>query len=392
MAYIRSRSNLLTRRCHSSIAYILHHHRHDHDHHHHHHHDSTHKPPFSQHRSAFGTTTAFTRSSSLLGGSTSRCFHFSVSPTFQASFSRHMSTSIDEGMTDTIEMMTDAAELLPDTTVHSAVNEVALAAADSVFPLAQLQHFIDAVHSFTGFNWWASIVLATLLLEGRALLPLKLYHLKAYIRFKLITPRLKEIQQKIQDGGLHMYDGNKQIQMLYKEYNVTRFTPNRWAFKFIQAPVRLCLYFAVSNMVEKVPSFKTGGAYWFLDLSAPDSLYIFPVLSALTVFMHVELTGHQQLVRLKGNLSVGSTMKYICGDVSFWVAPATIGLPQAVNCFFLTSCLCDLGFSLAVRSAMVQKFLGLPEMVQRIRNQLNASKENEKRISTAHNGEENKEK
>lgn len=42
------------------------------------------------------------------------------------------------------------------TTIQSvvpAVNEVALAAADSAFPVAALQHLIDAVHSFSGLNW-----------------------------------------------------------------------------------------------------------------------------------------------------------------------------------------------------------------------------------------------
>ena len=42
-------------------------------------------------------------------------------------------------------------------------------------------------------------------------------------------------------------------------------------------------------MAEKMPSFKTGGAYWFLDLSTPDSLYILPVLTALTFLITVEV-------------------------------------------------------------------------------------------------------
>lgn len=42
-------------------------------------------------------------------------------------------------------------------------------------------------------------------------------------------------------------------------------------------------------MAEKVPSFKTGGAYWFVDLTTPDALYIFPVLTALTFLITVEV-------------------------------------------------------------------------------------------------------
>lgn len=35
-----------------------------------------------------------------------------------------------------------------------AISEVAIAAADSSLPVAALQHLIDGVHSFTGFNWY----------------------------------------------------------------------------------------------------------------------------------------------------------------------------------------------------------------------------------------------
>ncbi|XP_051151223.1 mitochondrial inner membrane protein OXA1-like isoform X1 [Andrographis paniculata] len=37
----------------------------------------------------------------------------------------------------------------------------------------------------------------------------------------------------------------------------------------------------IRNIVDKVPSFKDGGMLWFTDLSVPDSMYVFPVLTAL---------------------------------------------------------------------------------------------------------------
>lgn len=42
-------------------------------------------------------------------------------------------------------------------------------------------------------------------------------------------------------------------------------------------------------MVEKVPSFKGGGALWFTDLTTPDSLYLLPVLTGLTFLATVEV-------------------------------------------------------------------------------------------------------
>lgn len=51
--------------------------------------------------------------------------------------------------------------------------------------------------------------------------------------------------------------------------------------------IYICLQ--ISNMTEKVPSFKSGGAYWFLDLTTPDSLYILPILTGLTFWITVEV-------------------------------------------------------------------------------------------------------
>ncbi|CAO1939158.1 unnamed protein product [Urochloa humidicola] len=48
-------------------------------------------------------------------------------------------------------------------------NEVAWIAEDSSLPVAAIQHLIDAVHSFTGLNWWLSIAVSTLLLRSALL-------------------------------------------------------------------------------------------------------------------------------------------------------------------------------------------------------------------------------
>ena len=42
-------------------------------------------------------------------------------------------------------------------------------------------------------------------------------------------------------------------------------------------------------MIEKVPSFKTGGALWFTDLTIPDGYYIMPILTGLTFLITVEV-------------------------------------------------------------------------------------------------------
>ncbi|XP_065854491.1 mitochondrial inner membrane protein OXA1-like isoform X2 [Euphorbia lathyris] len=351
MAYIRSlstRANLLTRRCHPSFGYVLH--REDDTKH-----DSIPKRP-SSHQ---GTSNFFTNSS-LLGR---RCIDFSsLSPTIGigASFSRQMSTTIGEG-TDKIELI---ADVLSDTTVQAAVasqgpalNEVAIAAADSFFPAAVLQHFIDAVHSFTGLNWWASIALTTILVRV-AVLPLVVNknQQKVASQLEIVDPLLlAEILQKMQDGRLAVYDADKQTPMHMKVYS--EFLSTEMKGLCIKWSVFICFFLAISNMAEKVPSFKTGGAYWFLDLSTPDTLYIFPVLTALTFWID-----GKEYQSEKGQEGISAAMKIMDWGFAALTVLFTMGFPKAIFCCLLTSNLFSRAYYRAIKVPWVYKFLGLSEM------------------------------
>lgn len=89
-------------------------------------------------------------------------FASSLRPGLGSSFYSYSSSTIGEG-SDKMEYMSDVASVLTEegvaaaaaaaTTQGPVVSEVAIAAADSFFPVAALQYFIDGVHNLTGFNW-----------------------------------------------------------------------------------------------------------------------------------------------------------------------------------------------------------------------------------------------
>ncbi|KAJ9173720.1 hypothetical protein P3X46_016830 [Hevea brasiliensis] len=362
MAQIRSlyaRASLVRRRYHPSFSYILH----DDDHKH----NCIDEGPSQQGMSnflqqrAFGS--GFSNSSAFGFFQDRRCMDFSLSPSIGASFCRYMSTTVGEG-SDKIELMSDVTDVLTDTAVQAvamqapAVNEVAVAAADSFFPIQVLQHFIDAVHSFTGLNWWASLILTTLLIRG-ATLPLVINQLKATSKLTLLRPHLEEIKQQVQDKGMDptaVAEGQKQMQMLFKEYGVSPFTPLKGLF--IQGPIFISFFLAISNMAEKVPSFKSGGAYWFVDLSTPDSLYIFPLLTALSFLITVECNMQEGM---EGNPAAG-TMKNVSRVLAVVSVPLTMGFPKAIFCYWITSNLFSLGWGLVLKLPGVKKSLGVPKI------------------------------
>ncbi|KAH7557327.1 hypothetical protein JRO89_XS11G0121000 [Xanthoceras sorbifolium] len=260
-----------------------------------------------------------------------RVSQFSLGSTAGSAFCRYMSTTVDEG-SDKIELMRDVADVLSDTTTQvvanhaPAVNEVAIAAADSYFPVAALQHFIDAVHNFTGFNWWASIVVTTLLIRS-VTLPLLINQLKATSKLTLMRPHLEEIKQQMQDKAMDpeaVADGQKQMKKIFKEYGVSPLTPLKGLF--IQ------------------------------DLTTPDSLYVLPVLTGLSFLITVESNMQEGM---EGN-PIAGTMKNISRGFAVLSVPLTMNFPKVPF---------SLGWEVTRRNTVItlkvpglKKALGVPQI------------------------------
>jgi len=92
----------------------------------------------------------------------------------------------------------------------------------------------------------------------------------------------------------------------------------------IQGPVFVSFFFAISNMVEKVPSMKGGGALWFTDLTTPDSLYLLPVVTGLTAFATVEFNLQQGM---EGTPMTGK-MKNVARGMAFLTVPFTMNFAK----------------------------------------------------------------
>ncbi|XP_030549617.2 mitochondrial inner membrane protein OXA1-like isoform X3 [Rhodamnia argentea] len=282
------------------------------------------------------------------------------SPSIGSSFHRYMSTAVGESA-DKLELLSD---VITDTTVQAvasqapAVSEVAIAAADSYFPVMALQYLIDYVHQFTGFNWWASIVVTTLLIRT-ATIPLMINQLKSTSKLAIIKPRMEEIKAEMDAKGMDpiaMAEGQGKMKQLFKESGVNPFTPLKGIF--IQGPIFISFFLAVTNMAEKVPSFKTGGAYWFSDLTTPDALYIFPVLTGLTFLITVE---SNTLEGMQENPMAG-TIKNVFRAFAVLTVPFTASFPKAIFCYWMTTNIFSLLYGLVLKHTSLKKVMGVPEI------------------------------
>ncbi|KAL5727036.1 hypothetical protein ACHQM5_000272 [Ranunculus cassubicifolius] len=279
------------------------------------------------------------------------------------------SSSATEKGSDSVQHVSDVAETLLDNTLESAasqasaVSEVAAAAADSYFPIAALQYFIDGIHTYTGLNWWASIAVATLVIRGLTI-PLLINQLRCTTKLTLIRPQMEEIRRDMEGHPDAFNEGNKRIKALFKEYGVSPFSPLKGLF--VQGPVFVSFYLAISNMAEKVPSFKEGGAYWFTDLTTPDPLFIFPILTGLTFLITVECNVQEGL---EGNPVAGKIKKF-SRIVGVLAIPATYTFPKALFCYWVTSNIFSLTYGSIIKLPGVKKRLNIPVIPEALTKRL----------------------
>ncbi|KAL5232500.1 hypothetical protein ABZP36_031276 [Zizania latifolia] len=196
--------------------------------------------------------------------------------------------------------------------------EVAAAAADSLVHIAALQHVIDAIHTFTGLNCADPV-------RDSSALPLLVNQLKATQKLNAIRPEMEAIKDEMNAmDPKSAQEGKKKMGKLFQKHGVSPFTPLKGLL--IQGPVFVSFLFAIRNMVDKVPSLKGGGTLWFTDLTTPDDLYIFPVLTALTFLLTVELNLQEGM---EGNPMAGK-MKYFSRGMALMTVPFTISFAKAI--------------------------------------------------------------
>lgn len=189
--------------------------------------------------------------------------------------------------------------------------------------------------------------------------PFLINQLKATSKLTLMRPRLEEIKEEMQAKSMEpdaIADGKRRMNELFKEYGVTPFTPLKGLL--IQGPVFVSFFFAISNMAEKVPSFKNGGALWFTDLTIPDSMYILPILTALTFLVNVEFNMQEGM---EGN-PIAGTMKKFSRGLAVLTVPFTMNFPQAIFCYWITSNIFSFAYGSVLKMPGVKNALGVPEI------------------------------
>lgn len=143
-------------------------------------------------------------------------------------------------------------------------------------PLFWLLKFI---HGFVG-NWGWAIIVMTILIK-LVFFPLNQKAGKSMAHMKAMAPRIEQLRQRYGD------DRTKLNQAMMELYRTEKINPLGGCLPIVvQIPVFIALYWVLLAAIELRHTPWLG---WIQDLSAPDPLYILPLIMAVSMFIQTKL-------------------------------------------------------------------------------------------------------
>jgi YidC/Oxa1 family membrane protein insertase len=135
-------------------------------------------------------------------------------------------------------------------------------------------------------NWGWAIVVQTLIISV-ALLPLRITQMKSMLKMQRIAPQVKAIQEKYKKYSLRdprKAGMNEEIGALYKKENVN---PAGGCLPMI---IQLPFLWAFYGMLRTALDLRHAHWLWIHDLSAPDPIYLLPILMVVSSLVTQRMT------------------------------------------------------------------------------------------------------
>ncbi len=196
---------------------------------------------------------------------------------------------------------------------------------------------LQEVHSL-GAPWWLSIVLLTIGVRT-LLFPFTVRQVRSMRGLQQLKPELDEIRK------LHKGDPKKQQEETMKLYGERKVSPlNGCLPALVQLPIFLALYYTIKEF-EGLESFRTGGLFWFQDLTAADPFFVLPLLYVATMMAAQEVTIRRTNPQQKGLMRAMPLVfglflafgGFPSGLFVYWVTSNTITLCQNLVLYRKTS-------------------------------------------------------
>jgi len=189
-------------------------------------------------------------------------------------------------------------------------------------PLFNIMGFTLQTFHGWGAPWWLAIAMLTVVVRT-LLFPLTIRQVKSMRKVQDLKPAMDELRERHKDDPQML---QQEMMKLYRERGAN---PLGGCLPiFVQLPIFLVLYYTIMEF-ESLKSFRTGGLFWFQDLTVADPLYILPVVYIATMMISQEIAMKNTAPEQK------RIMRFL--PLVFGVVLAVGGFPAGLFVYWVTS-------------------------------------------------------
>jgi len=180
-----------------------------------------------------------------------------------------------------------------------------------------MKQLLDYIFSYTG-NYGLAIIIITVLIK-LVLLPFSFQQFHSIKKMQELAPEQKRLQEKYKNDKEKL---NKELMKLYQENKVN---PLGGCLPLlIQFPFIIALFRSLQTY-----DFEQASFLWIKDLGAPDSLYILPILAAITTYLSSKVATPAASPEASNN-----TMNIVMACLIGWMA---IKFPSGLALYWVVS-------------------------------------------------------
>ncbi len=187
-------------------------------------------------------------------------------------------------------------------------------------------------HEHVASNWGVSIIILTLIIN-LALLPLRITSMRSALKMQKLQPQMKAIQERYKKYPMRdpkRQEMNAEIGELYKREGVNP------AGGCLPLVIQMPFLFAFYSMLQNAIELRQAPFLWLHDLSAPDKLFIMPIIIVVSTFLVQKMTPasgmdpkQQQMMTLMMPLMIGWFSFNLPSGLSvYWVFGNVIAVIQ----------------------------------------------------------------
>lgn len=230
-------------------------------------------------------------------------------------------------------------------------------------PVGMVQQCMEYLHVTLGIDWWAAIVIGTLVIRI-CMFPLVIMSQRNAAKMHNYMPQMQFLQMKMSEArqtgdAINAARYGHEMMAFMKEKGLSPF--KNMLVPMAQAPVFISFFMGLRQMANvPVESLTHGGLFWFQDLTLPDQYFLLPIITSTTLWLTIEL-GTDGAKLSSQNMQI---MKYVLRAIPVVIFPFTINFPGVILCYWVSSNFISLGQVAFLRIPKIRQYFKIEPMMK----------------------------